>query len=59
MARRREQPLQAEEKKAVRQLSKGGMRTGAIATALFLSRRQVKYTIEHDDDDTTAEAVTT
>jgi len=56
MTRRRERPMLSEEKDAIRALAKGGMRTGVIATALFISKRQVKYTIEHDDDDT--EAVT-
>ena len=47
----------SEEKDVIRALAKGGMRTAAIATALFLSRRQVKFTLAHPDDDTTAAEV--
>jgi len=52
MTRRRERPMLSEEKDAIRALAKGGMRTGVIATALFISKRQVKFVLGHPDDDT-------
>ena len=56
MTRRTERPMMTEEREAIRKLSKGGMTPAAIATALFLSKRQVKFVLGHPDDDT--EAVT-
>lgn len=56
MARRRERPLMSEEREAIRKLHTGGMTPAAIAVALFISRRQVKFVLGHPDDDT--EAVT-
>jgi orotate phosphoribosyltransferase-like protein len=44
----------SEEKDAIRALAKGGMCTGVIATALFISKRQVKFVLGHPDDDTEA-----
>lgn len=56
MARRRERPMLAEEREAIRKLHTGGMSAAAIAVAMFLSKRQVKFVLGHPDDDT--EAVT-
>lgn len=56
MTRRHEQPLLPEEKTAIRQMSRAGMSTGSIAVALFVSKRQVAYTLAHPDDE--GEAVT-
>ena len=56
MARRRERPLMEEERTAIKRLNKSGMRAGAIATALFLSKRQVKFVLTHPDNP--GEAVT-
>ncbi len=54
MTRRTERPMMTEEREAIRKLSKGGMTPAAIATALFLSKRQVKFTLAHPDNDTEA-----
>ena len=56
MARRTERPLMSEEREAIKKLSEGGMNAATIAGALFISKRQVKFTLAHPDDD--AEVVT-
>ena len=50
MTRRHERPLMSEEREAVRRLARSGMSVAAIATALFVTKRQVAYTLEHPDD---------
>jgi len=47
--RRRERPLLSEEREAIRRLSTTGMSVAAIAVALFISKRQVKFALTHDD----------
>ena len=57
MARRRERPLLAEEREAIERLHKAGMNPTAIATALFITRRQVLFSLAHPDNNP-GEAVT-
>ena len=57
MIRRRERPLMSEERDMIQHLHKSGWSAAAIATALFISKRQVKFTLAHPDDDP-GEAVT-
>jgi len=51
---RRERPLMYEERQAIKKLSTTGMTPAAIAVALFISKRQVKFVLGHPDDDTEA-----
>jgi len=51
MTRRTERPLMDVERVAVKKLNEGGMSAAAIATALFISRRQVKFVLAHQDDE--------
>ena len=46
---RRERPLMYEERQAIKKLSTTGMSVAAIAVALFISKRQVKFALTHDD----------
>jgi len=50
--RRRERPLMSEERDMIQQLHKSGWKAGAIAKALFISKRQVKFTLAHSENDT-------
>ena len=52
MIRRRERPLMSEEREAIRTLHNSGMNAATIATALFISKRQVKFALAHPDDET-------
>ena len=56
--RRRERPLLGEERESIRRLHTTGMNAAAIATALFLSKRQVTFTLDHPDPEDDNEAVT-
>ena len=54
---RRERPLLLEEREMIQHLHKSGWSAAAIAKALFITKRQVKFTLAHPDDDP-GEAVT-
>lgn len=56
--RRRERPLMTEEREAIGQLHKLGWKVGAIAAALFCSKRQVRYTLAHSKLSVTREKET-
>jgi len=47
---RRERPLLTEERDMIQQLHKSGWKAGAIAKALFIGKRQVKFVITHPDN---------
>ena len=56
--KRRELPLTSDEKQSITTMHADGWTPGAIATALFLHKRQVTWYIEHGMNQENSEAVT-